>query len=206
LGIKSDQKNNPLHLALYYLMIRTFWILVAGLFTLVALAVSAETNQPVATANSSGTSWPTKREGSFAQRAEQIRPQCLNGRRAICGKVIKILPEGLIVESGYTRLMKPPFNGGWVVPGTVQTIRDANQIEESVPGAVCIGIVLLTDFPNKPSVQLYDYVLLQGYPAGLYTYTPVPDVHKLIRRFAGGLDTAVKLTVEATTPHDSQTR
>jgi hypothetical protein len=46
-------------------------------------------------------------------------------------------------------------------------------------------------------VNLYDYVLLQAYPAGEYLYTPVPGVQKSIRKFAGGLDTAVKIKLDA---------
>jgi len=45
----------------------------------------------------------------------------------------------------------------------------------------CIGTVLLTDFPKRPAVNLYDYVLLQAYPAGEYLFTPVPGVQKPIR-------------------------
>src|SRR5256885_8155410 len=48
------------------------------------------------------------------QRAAEIRAACINARRCICGKVIKIVPEGLVVESGYTALMQPPFTGAWV--------------------------------------------------------------------------------------------
>ena len=36
------------------------------------------------------------------QHSEQIRADCLQGRRLICGKILKVLPDGLVVESGYT--------------------------------------------------------------------------------------------------------
>jgi hypothetical protein len=42
-------------------------------------------------------------------------------------------------------------------------------------------------------VKLYDYVLIQAYPAGEYLYKPVSGVERHIRKFAGGLDTAVKI-------------
>jgi hypothetical protein len=126
------------------------------------------------------------------QRAEQIRAVCINGRRCICGRVIKIVPEGLIVESGYTELMEPRFVGSWLIPGGALVNRDTKLIERNEPASPCIGTVLLVDFPRRPGVKLYDYVLLQAYPAGQYLYTPVPGIEKQIRKFAGGLDTALK--------------
>jgi len=123
-------------------------------------------------------------------RAAQHRAACINGRRCICGKVIQIVPEGLIVESGYTALMEPPFTGSWLIPGGALVSRDSKLIERSEPASPCIGTILLTDFPKRPTVKLYDYVLLQAYPAGEYLYSPVPGVEKQIRKFAGGLDTA----------------
>lgn len=107
-----------------------------------------------------------------------------------------MVPEGLIVESGYTALMDPPFAGSWVIPGGALVNRDPKLIERSEPASPCIGTVLLTDFPRRPAVNLYDYVLLQAYPAGEYLFTPVPGVQKPIRRFTGGLDTAVKNKLE----------
>jgi hypothetical protein len=131
------------------------------------------------------------------QSAAQIRAACINGRRCVCGKVIKIVPEGLVVESGYTALMQPPFTGSWVIPSGALVNRDSKLIERDEPASACIGTVLLTDFPKRPPVKLYDFVLLQAYPAGEYRYAPVPGVEKHIRKFAGGLDTAVKLKVAA---------
>jgi len=130
------------------------------------------------------------------QRATEIRTACITGRRCVCGKVIKIVPEGLIVESGYTALMDPPFAQSWVIPGGALVNRDPKLMERSEPASPCIGTVLLTDFPRRPAVKLYDYVLLQAYPAGEYLFTPVPGVQKTIRRFAGGLDTAVRMKLE----------
>jgi hypothetical protein len=123
-------------------------------------------------------------------RTAQLRAACINGRRCVCGKVIQIVPEGLIVESGYTALMEPPFIGSWLIPGGALVSRDSKLIERNEPASPCIGTVLLTDFPKRPTVKLYDYVLLQAYPAGEYLYSPVPGVEKQIRKFAGGLDTA----------------
>jgi hypothetical protein len=131
------------------------------------------------------------------QRAADIRAACINGRRCVCGKVIKIVPEGLIVESGYTALMEPPFTGSWVIPSGALVNRNSKLIERNEPASPCIGTVLLTDFPKRPAVKLYDYVLLQAYPAGEFLYNSVPGVEKEIRKFAGGLDTAVKIKLAA---------
>src|SRR5205807_373552 len=138
----------------------------------------------------------TNQMSAREQRAAEIRAACINGRRCVCGKVIKIVPEGLVVESGYTALMNPPFTQSWVIPGGALVNRDTKLLERDEPASPCIGAILLTDFPRRPTVKLYDYVLLQGYPAGEYLYTPVPGVQKTIRKFAGGLDTAVKLRLE----------
>jgi len=160
------------------------------LITLCAwLPAMAQTNVAISTNQ-------TNEQSLRAQRAAEIRAACINGRRCICGKVIKIVPEGLVVESGYTALMEPPFTESWVIPGGALVNRDSKLIERSEPASPCIGTVLLTDFPKRPAVKLYDYVLLQAYPAGQYLYVPVPGVEKPIRKFSGGLDTAIKLNLE----------
>lgn len=100
------------------------------------------------------------------------------------------------MDSGYTALMAPPFNQSWVISSGALVSRDSKVIERSEPASPCIGTVLLTDIPKRPAVKLYDYVLLQAYPAGEYLYTPVPGVQKSIRKFAAGLDTAVKIKLE----------
>lgn len=150
---------------------------------------------PVVAQTNVSTSAGQTNQTAVHDRTTEIRNACINGRRCICGKVIKIVPEGLIVESGYTALMHPPFTGAWVIPSGALVSRDSNLIERDEPASPCIGTVLLIDFPKRPAVKLYDYVLLQGYPAGEFLYKPVPGVEKEIRKFAGGLDSAVKLKV-----------
>jgi hypothetical protein len=143
----------------------------------------------------------TNQTPALDQRAvAELRTACINGRRCVCGKVIKIVPEGVIVDSGYTALMDPPFTQAWVIPGGALVNRDSKLLERNEPASPCIGTVLLTDFPRRPAVKLYDYVLLQAYPAGEYLYTPVPGVEKPIRKFAGGLDTAVRARLETVKP------
>ena len=63
------------------------------------------------------------------QHREQVRMDCINNRRMICGRILKVLPEGLLVDSGYADLMRPPLNKSWLVPGTVVATRAPNLVE-----------------------------------------------------------------------------
>jgi len=160
------------------------------------LRTQAQTNtnraaQPFAGGNE------TNSTGASARSPEQIRASCVEGRRYICGKVVQIVPDGLVVDSGYADLLNPPLNKSWVVPGTASVARNPAAIEEKRPDAICIGLVFLTVFPKKPKVNEYDYVALHVYPCGDYQYKPVPGVEKTIRRFSGSLEHAVKLNAEA---------
>ena len=155
----------------------------------VCFPLEAETNVALSTNHTN--------QASVRDPAAEIRTACINGRRCVCGKVIKIVPEGLVVESGYTALMQPPFTGSWVIPSGALVTRDQKLLERDEPASPCIGTVLLIDFPKRPTVKLYDYVLIQAYPAGEYLYKPVPGVEKQIRKFAGGLETAIKMKLAA---------
>ena len=132
-----------------------------------------------------------------AVRAEQIRAGCINGRRLICGRVLEVAADGLVVDSGYTDLLRPPLTQSWVVSGTVPARRDPAVLELNEPGTPCIGLSFLTDIPKRRKVKKFDYVILMSYPAGQYVYTPAPNVRRTIRKFAAGLDTAVKLNLRA---------
>jgi hypothetical protein len=46
-------------------------------------------------------------------------------------------------------------------------------------------------------VAPYDYVVLHSYPAGQYTYTSVGGIQHTVRRFSGGLETAVNLLLRS---------
>lgn len=158
---------------------KLLWLLL--LVTL--LPAAAQTNVSSAAAESS----------AIEKRTAEIRADCINGRRCICGKVIQIVPGGLIVESGYTDLLKPEFNESWVVSERALVKRDPKLLERAEPASPCIGTIFLTDLPKRPKVKLYEYVVLLAYPAGTHHYIPVPGVDKTVRKFAAGLDTAVKL-------------
>ena len=127
-----------------------------------------------------------------AQQAEQARNRCIEERRYIAGRVLQVLPEGLIVDSGYSKLLSAPFNRSWLVKGTATVARDANAIEEKKPDALCVGAVLLANIPKRPPVKPYDYVVMHGYPAGDFIYSPVPGIQKTVRRFSASLARAVE--------------
>ena len=135
------------------------------------------------------------------EMSEQMRGQCIAERRSICGKILKILPEGLLVESGYTNLLREPLTKSWLVPASVVASLAPNLVESREPGAMCVGTVFLTDLPRgKP--QQYDYVIIAGYPTGEYTYDSVGTIHKTVRRFSASLDKAVKTNI-ATAEHQA---
>jgi|SRR5579884_1537645 len=172
----------------FFLQMRQFWLLMILLISLDGLSQSNHI------ANAPKTSPPTN---SAAARVQQIRMSCINGRRSICGRVLQVTHSGIVVDSGYTSLMKPPFNHSWVVSGTVSATRPANLLETSVPDSPCVGLVFLTDIPKRPAVHQYDFVVIHGFPAGNYDYKPVPGISKNIRRFSAGLERAIQLNLQA---------
>lgn len=131
---------------------------------------------------------------AFAQQVEKIRIQCIVNRRMICGKILKIEPDGLVIDSGYTNLTRYPLNRSWLVPGAAVAARATNVIEGIQPDSICIGRVFLTDLPRitgaKP--KLYDYVNLEAFPMGKYTYNSVGDLQRTVRKFSTKLPKAVE--------------
>jgi hypothetical protein len=171
-----------------------------------ALCPSAE-NPPAPTASVAAVApspGPPSESGKI-RRQEEIRTGCIAGRRLICGRVLKVLPDGLVIDSGYTGLLRPPLTQSWVVPGDVSVHRDPNVLELNEPGTPCIGLAFLTDVSKRRQVKQFDYIILMGYPAGKYVYSPAPSVKKTIRKFAAGLETAVRLTDQAETNDASPT-
>ena len=169
------------------------------LLILARLTTLADTNSGNSTGRTNSVSAAASHSRSdeikIAQRSEELRAQCIEGRRYIAGRVLQVVPEGLVVDSGYSALLSPPFNQSWVVSGTVSVSRDANAVEEKKPNALCIGVVFLSNIPKRPSVKAFDYVLLHGYPAGEYIYSPVPGVQKNARRFSASLERAVEINM-----------
>lgn len=129
--------------------------------------------------------------------SENIRGQCISDRRQICGRIIQMLPEGVVVESGYTNLLREPLTGSWLVPGSAEIDRTAKLLESTEPGAVCVGRIFLTDLPRSRGAKpaRYDYVIIEAYPAGEYTYTSIGTVQHTVRKFSANLNRAVDYNV-----------
>jgi hypothetical protein len=152
------------------------------------------TNHSIEIPNSSTGNFPghTNQSPPTSQSVAEIRVDCIQSRRIICGKILKVLPEGLVVDSGYASLMRSPLNHSWLVPGTVTAQRAANLVEGNQPDSVCIGLVFLTDLPKRPTAKVYDYVNLSGYPTGQYSYVSVGDLRRNVRKFSTKLLASIR--------------
>jgi hypothetical protein len=158
-------------------------------FVFAAASVFAQTNPPPISIS------PTNENLVVLQHVEELRARCINNRRVICGKILKILPEGIVVDSGYTNLMRAPLNQSWLIPGTALAERATNLVETAAPGSICVGQVFLTDLPKPPrgmTPKLFDYVILEGFPMGKYTYTSVGNVEHTVREFSTKVTTATR--------------
>ena len=171
-----------------------FGLSLAFIFALTSCFAGAQTDLPARPNTDLNAS-------NAAVRAEQLRAVCLQGRRCVCGRVLKVFPNGVLVESGYPSLLRDALHGAWHLPGTVIASRPANLVETQDPDGFCVGVVFLTDLPKlrggkKEHIEPYDYVVLHSYSAGQYTYTSVGGIQRTVRRFAGGLETAVNLIIQ----------
>jgi hypothetical protein len=184
-------------------LILTGWIVLvtssaSGQINLTNKAASTDATTPSKISeNSNSATNQIQAARALAQKAEQIRAICVNGRRRVCGRVLQIVAGGLVVDSGYTDLLRPELSQSWVAPGTVSASRPPNLVEEKTPGSVCVGLVFLADIPKRPAVKAYDYVIIEAYPAGQYVYAPLPDVNKTIRRFSAKIEGALQLNLAA---------
>jgi hypothetical protein len=167
-------------------MIRTLSFAVAPLLFAAAFSAAAQTN----TAAPSATNAPS------VELREQLRTRCIAERRSVCGKILRIFPNGILVESGYTNLVRGTLTKSWLVPGTVVASRAQNLVETREPGAMCVGTVFLTDLPRGKPHQ-YDYVIIAGYPTGEFNYTSVGTIQKTVRRFSANVDKAVTANLDA---------
>jgi hypothetical protein len=133
--------------------------------------------------------------------------ECIENRRRICGKIVKVLPEGLVIDSGYTNLMREPLNRSWLIPGTAEAAKPVHLIEENRTGAVCVGLVFLTDLPRTPGAKprIYDYINLEAFRIGPHTYASVGDLHRTVRGFSANLVKSIewKLGKEQKVPKDA---
>lgn len=162
----------------------------AALFLLAAMPVIAQSN--VASSSPGGGL-------GYMRATERIQAQCVEGRRIVCGKILRVLPGGLIVESGYTNLVRHPLDHSWLIPGTVEARREPSLVEKDEPDCACVGLVYLTETPRsrgrKP--KLFDYVVVEAFPAGQFTYTSVGTIQRTVRRFSASLASAVRLNRDA---------
>ena len=166
---------------------------------LTALPVSAQTNTPTHQPDQPVLASSAATNNLAAEQAvEAMRTECIKGRRTICGRIIKVLHGGLIVDSGYTNLMRHPLDRSWLIPGTVEAERDANMIEKNEPDCVCVGLVYLTDLPKsrRTKPKVLDYVVLHAFPAGHFTYNSVGTTERTVRHFSASLPIAVKLDLQ----------
>jgi uncharacterized repeat protein (TIGR03806 family) len=147
-----------------------------------------------------GFCWAASAQSMDGPLAEKTRAECIEGRRRVCGRVLKVTPTGLVVESGYPALLQPPFNRSWVTHSNVVLARPADLVERKAPDSIAVGLVFLTDLPRRPRVHQYDYISLIGYPAGSNDFVPAPGVTKTVRRFCAGLETAIRLNLQAEAP------
>lgn len=170
------------------------------------MSASAQTNpvaltsRPSPVANSLAGTVPsgTNQGAALAQRVEAMRAVCIQNRRMICGKIIKVLPDGLVVDSGYTNLLRAPLNQSWLIAGTTEATRATNLVESKEPDAVCVGLVFVTDLPKSPGAKpkAFDYVNLEGFPMGQYTYTSVGDLKRTVRKFTCKIANSVRWNFE----------
>jgi len=177
---------------------------IALLIVFAALSAPAQTNLV------SPTNPPqiqTNQNAVDAQRYEQVRMECIQNRRIICGKILKVTPEGIVVDSGYTNLMRAPLNQSWYISGTVMASRAANYVEANQPDAVCAGKVFLTDLPKLRGVEarfrVFDYVNIEGFPVGQYTYTSVGSVQHTVREFTTKLQNATLWNYQQSLPQNA---
>jgi len=149
----------------------------------------AQTNPPLAPISSNDEN------NAVLQHVEELRARCIENRRIICGKILKILPDGIVVDSGYTNLMRPPLNQSWLIPGTAMAERATNIVEHAAADSVCVGQVFLIDLPKLPrgmKPKVFDYIVLEGFPMGKYSYTSVGSVQHTIRQFSTKVTDAVR--------------
>ncbi len=201
----------------YKFSVNTFAVRFALPLVFVVLSAPAQTNliaftNRLDTASNAVTGTvqiQTNQSLSLEQRIQKVRTVCIQNRRRICGKILKVLPDGVVVDSGYTSLMRDRLNRSWLLPGTVVATRATNVVEENQPDSICIGLVFLTDLPKTPAgakLKTYDYVNLEVFPAGHYTYTSVGDVQRTVRKFSSQLVKAIQWSLDEGEKQDAQTK
>ena len=70
---------------------------------LAAMGASAQTNEPAASNRIAAAQYF---DPAAALRAEQLRTVCIQERRCICGRVLAVETNGLVIDSGYASLLR----------------------------------------------------------------------------------------------------
>ena len=176
-------------------MLRTImWV-----FWLAALPALAQTNVPAQNSEPPSVASSQARRLDFLRVVEATRTNCIQNRRTICGRIVKVLPGGLVVDSGYTSLMRHPLDHSWLIPRTIEAKREPNLIEKNEPDCVCVGLVFVTDLPKarRAKPKVFDYIVLPAFPTGHFTYNSVGTIQRTVRRFSASLPVAVQLNLNA---------
>jgi hypothetical protein len=181
----------------------TSLILFAAMLSLAQNNYTAATNHSTNASASPSGALPSQSNPSQShpRPTAEVRADCIQNRRTICGKILQVLPEGLVVESGYTNLQQRALGRSWLVPGSILASRAPNLVESKEPASLCVGLVFLTDYPKsrRTKPKPFDYAILVGYPTGQYTYTSVGSLQRTVRRFSASLAEAVTSVVTAGT-------
>ena len=168
-------------------------------FAFAGWSAGAQTNLTISNRFQTDTN-PVSSEVARALEIEKIRQTCIQNRRMISGKILKIQPDGLVIDSGYTNLARDPLNHSWLIPGVAVATRATNVIEGHQPDSICMGLVFLTDLPKKPKAKVYDFVNLEAFPTGYYTYSSVGELQRTVRRFSCKLTKAVEWELRGAQP------
>jgi hypothetical protein len=133
---------------------------------------------------------------AFQQNAEyEMRKSILKkGSRTIDGRVIQKIPAGLLVDSGREQLDEEGRTASGVSPdgsGSVWWSGPEHIREADSPGAYCLALCLLTDYPKYDQTTDGDYIHILAYPTGQYIYTTVQNSSKTVRRFSYDFDVAM---------------
>src|SRR5581483_946450 len=75
---------------------------------------------------------------ALAQTNSDVRAECIEGRRVICGRVLQISKAGLVVDSGYPTLLQPPLNHSWLTRAQAAPEKPAALVERSAPDAIAV--------------------------------------------------------------------
>src|ERR1700733_13258996 len=88
-------------------------------------------------------------QAAMTQRYEQVRMEGIQNRRLIAGKIVELLPDGLVVGRCHTNLRRAPLNSSGFLPGTVPAAPPATRVEANPRDPICVGLVFVADLPKS---------------------------------------------------------